>query len=158
MARATAPLNPTPPCPLATAKATPTAIPSGMLCKVTARTSRVVLLNEEESPSGCFSPRCRCGISRSIKRRKTPPRIKPPAAGIQPICPLASASSIAGMRRDHTDAAIMTPAANPKKTLCIFSCMSFFKKKTVAAPRAVIKNVNPVPPAAHFKASIYPTP
>ena len=30
--------------------------------------------------------------------------------------------------------------------------------KSVEESRAVIKNVNPVPPAAHFKASIYPTP
>lgn len=56
--------------------------------------------------------------------------------------------SMAGMSSDQTDAAIMTPAANPRKTCWKDALISPRKKKTTAAPSAVIKNVNPVPIAA----------
>ena len=36
------------------------------------------------------------------------------AAGIHPTCPASSARSMAGISNDHTDAAIITPAANPR--------------------------------------------
>ena len=42
----------------------------------------------------------------------------------------------------------MTPAAKPKKPDCIAGFISFRIKKIVAAPRVVIRNVNPVPIAA----------
>ena len=47
------------------------------------------------------------------------------------------------------EAAIITPAANPKKIRWIDALISFLKKNTVAEPMLVIKNVNPVPAIAH---------
>ena len=80
------------------------------------------------------------------------PSTKPPAAGIHPMPPAFSASLIAGISRDHTDAAIITPAANPRKTLCIFILISPRNRNTIAAPSVVIRNVKPVPPAAQINA------
>ena len=85
--------------------------------------------------------------------RKATPSAKPPAAGIQPIPPAASASSMAGISSDQTDAAIITPAAKPKKIRCAPAPAFFRNKNTTAAPSVVIRNVKPVPPAAHFNAS-----
>ena len=64
---------------------------------------------------------------------------------------MAEASSIAGINRLHTDAAIMTPAANPRKIFCIPIRIWFLKKKTTAEPNVVMANVKPVPPAAHSR-------
>ena len=87
----------------------------------------------------------------SSSRNPTPSR-KPPAAGIQPTFPAASASSMAGMRRLHTEAAIITPAAKPRKTRWKFRLTVLRKKKTRAAPRVVMRKVKPVPPAAQSSA------
>ena len=46
----------------ARAKLRPTAIPSGMLCRVTALTSRVVRRQPQDGPSHWAAPGCRCGI------------------------------------------------------------------------------------------------
>lgn len=47
--------------------------------------------------------------------RKSPPRRKPMVAGSHDHVPkVASAASMEGMRSDHTEAAIMTPAAKPR--------------------------------------------
>ena len=46
--------------------------------------------------------------------RNATPMANPPAAGIHPTCPASSARSMAGISNDHTDAAIITPAANPR--------------------------------------------
>ena len=49
---------------------------------------------------------------------------------------------MAGISKLHTLAAIITPAAKPKKAFCTFSlCPSFLMKKTTAAPNVVIENV-----------------
>ena len=77
----------------------------------------VVRFHEDSNPSGFFASKCRCGSSPSSKSRKTIPKANPPTAGIQPIPPFALASSIAGIKRLHTDAAIITPAAKPRKIL-----------------------------------------
>ena len=50
------------PCWAARAKEKPTAMPSGMLCSVTAKISSVVRFQEEERPSGFWAPRCRWGM------------------------------------------------------------------------------------------------
>ena len=39
--------------------------------------------------------------------------------------------------KDHTDAAIITPAANPKSIFSNFGAIRFFKKNTMAEPRDV---------------------
>ena len=59
-------------------------------------------------------------------------------------------SLIAGISRDHTDAAIITPAAKSRKTLCIFILIRRGTGNTIAAPSVVIRNVKPVPPAAQI--------
>ena len=46
------------------------------------------------------------------------PSKKPTAAGTKANFPIGSAISIAGINNDHTDAATMTPDANPKSALC----------------------------------------
>ena len=45
--------------------------------------------------------------------------------------------SIDGISKDHTDAAIITPAANPKSIFSNFGAIRFFKKNTMAEPRDV---------------------
>ena len=64
-----------------------------------------------------------------------PPR-KPPAAGTHAVCPCSPAISMAGIRSDHTEAAIITPEANPRRSLSISLCMPLIKN-TIAEPRAV---------------------
>ena len=59
----------------------------------------------------------------------------PIVAGIHPIVPWLSAISIDGIIKDQTDAAIITPAANPKKTFWTFVLTFFLKIKTTAAPK-----------------------
>ena len=51
-----------------------------------------------------------------MANRKAMPSTDPPAAGSQPTIPMASASSMAGIRRDHMLAAIITPAAKPSRS------------------------------------------
>ena len=51
-------------------------------------------------------------------------------------------------------AAIITPAANPRKIRWTVGSGRLRKKNTVAAPRAVIKKVKPLPPAAHRSACV----
>ena len=43
------------------------------------------------------------------------PNRKPTAAGTNASLPIGSDISIAGISRDHTDAATITPAANPER-------------------------------------------
>ena len=50
-----------------------------------------------------------------------------------------SAISIDGIRSDQTDAAIITPAANPSNNFSNFGAICFFKKNTIAAPIEVPK-------------------
>ena len=45
--------------------------------------------------------------------------------------------SMAGIRRDHTEAATITPEANPSRTFCTSAGMSFFMKNTKADPSVV---------------------
>ena len=68
------------------------------------------------------------------------PNKNPIAAGIHAIFPCSSAISIDGIISDHTDAAIITPDANPNSIFSIFLFNLFFIKNTVAAPNIVPKN------------------
>jgi len=61
---------------------------------------------------------------------------------------------MAGIRSDHILAAIITPAAKPSMIRCSPALAVRRKRKTVAAPRAVIKKVKPLPPAAHRSACV----
>ena len=65
------------------------------------------------------------------------PNKNPIAAGIQATFPCVSVISIDGINNDHTDAAIITPDANPNKIFSTFLFISFFIKNTIAAPSVV---------------------
>ena len=150
---------PAPPASAAPANASPTAMPSGMLCSVTANTSMVVLRQCDGRPSGVSLPMCRCGRMRSNTNKKSAPIAKPPATGQMTFLPSASNCSMAGKSNEKTAAAVMTPAANPKKICCVFCDMSFRKKNTVAAPSTVARQVAPVPISAKISSrpSIHPS-
>ena len=119
------------------ANTTPTAIPSGILCRVTANTSIVDFFNCVTGPSGLSSFKCICGVIVSSNNRNPIPSKNPTAAGIHAIFPCSSAISIAGINSDHTPAAIMTPDANPSNAFCIVGLISFLSKKTIPAPNVV---------------------
>lgn len=59
-----------------------------------------------------------------------------------------------GMSRDHTLAASITPAAKPSITRCSPGEDWRRNRKTTQAPRAVIRQVKPVPRAARNKACV----
>ena len=116
---------------------TPTAMPSGMLWSVTARTIMVVRCRVLRGPSCWLAFRWRWGITRSSSRRKPMPPQNPTAAGKKAHLPSASACSMAGISRLHTDAATMTPAAKPVRLRWSRSPSARFMKKTQAAPSVV---------------------
>ena len=95
-------------------KATPTASPSGILCRVMASTSSALRGRREGLPSAKPSRGCRCGNRISRRRSATAPPRKPKATGTKRHAPHpAPASSSAGSSRDQNEAASITPAANP---------------------------------------------
>lgn len=65
------------------------------------------------------------------------PARKPVAVGIIDLNPLPPVISIDGISSDHTDAAIITPEANPNSIFCILSGISFFMKNTKDEPSMV---------------------
>ena len=137
----------------ARAKETPTAIPSGMLWKVMARTSR--MLRRLAGGRSCRSRSGeRWGSRASMLRRKAMPSTEPPAAGSQPGRPMSSARCMAGMSSDHMLAAIITPAAKPSMIWCRAEAACLRKKNTVAEPAAVSRAVKPVPQAAQRSAFV----
>ena len=100
---------------------TETVIPSGILWSVTANISIAERPSEVRIPSGVLLAGWRWGVSISRKSIKRIPPIKPTRAGIQATTCCASASFIAGMSNDQTDAATITPAAKPKSVFCILA-------------------------------------
>ena len=73
------------------------------------------------------------------------PSRNPTAGGNHEIPPFSSAISIAGIRSDHTDAAIMTPDANPSSVFSSFCFISFLIKNTIAEPSTVPENGISIP-------------
>ena len=73
----------------------------------------------------------------SIRKRKTMPKAKPIKAGSQEILPRCRAKSIDGINSDQTEAAIITPAANPKRIFSVLGFILSFIKNTVKAPKLV---------------------
>ena len=65
------------------------------------------------------------------------PSIMPIAAGSQLHRPIASDRSMAGIISDHTDAATITPAANPSKIFCSRAETVLRTNSTVEAPTIV---------------------
>ena len=93
----------------------PTAIPSGILWRVTASTIIVVRASFEGSPSAFSEFICKCGIRLSSIKRNKIPHQNPTTAGRKASFPIFSDISIAGMIRLHIEAAVITPAAKPVK-------------------------------------------
>ena len=118
----------------APAMATPTAIPSGKLWMVTARASLAVRERRLFGPSGPPA-RWMCGVMWSMSSRKAKPASKPTADGMTAEAPLPI--SMDGMISDQTDAATITPEANPRRTFCSIGGISRFMKNTKADPRTV---------------------
>ena len=50
---------------------------------------------------------------------------------------MPSLISMAGIRRDHTEAATMTPEAKPRRAFCTLGLKACLKKNTQEAPAAV---------------------
>lgn len=119
---------------------TPTAIPSGMLCSVTASTIMTVRLKLLTGPSACSLPTWRCGIRWSSASKNRTPNQKPANAGKNANFPSAADCSIAGISKLQIEAATMTPAAKPARERCTRSPRDLFMKNTQAAPAVVPKN------------------
>ena len=69
-----------------------------------------------------------------MRRRNAKPPRRPTVAG--PMEPI----SMEGISSDHTDAATITPDANPSRAFCNKAGISFFMKNTNPDPRAVPRN------------------
>ena len=119
------------------ASTTPTAIPSGILWRMMASTSMVVRFSWVWGPSGWPLLWCRWGMVRSNASRNSTPSQNPITAGRKAHLPSSAACSIAGIRRLQTDAAAITPAANPVRARWSVSPMPRSRKKTQPAPRDV---------------------
>jgi len=76
-------------------------------------------------------------MMRSRRSRNAIPIINPMAAGANANLPICSDMSMAGISKDHTEAATMTPAANPRSAFWITGFSSFFINRTHAAPAVV---------------------
>ena len=65
------------------------------------------------------------------------PNKNPTAAGHTAQAPLLSSISMAGMSSDHTEAATITPEANPSSAFCSLTGISPFIRNTKAEPSIV---------------------
>ena len=117
-------------------KATPTAIPSGILWSVTAINS----IRLSPSFGVCVSSVLISGTRKSSSIIPAVPLRKPATAGIH-----EPAASIAGISSDHTEAAVITPAAKPSIARWKRGFAPFFIKNTAAAPIEVPMNGNTIP-------------
>ena len=84
------------------------------------------------------------GINLSNINKNNAPTVIPTIAGTYSGTVLFFDSSIAGIISDQTLAATIIPEAKPKHILSNLKLI-LLKNKTIAAPRAVVKNVRPVP-------------
>ena len=129
MVRSVFPLS-TPP------KTTPTAIPSGMLCRATARIIFIERGRRERGPSGRLSSTCWWGMTVSSSNRKHIPAAKPVSTG--QVLPIPSPTcSSAGCNSDQKLAATITPDAKPSIALFVRSVIPLRSMNTIDAPSAV---------------------
>lgn len=126
----------------ARAKAIPTAMPSGILCIVTAKKNRKLRF--------CLGVLNVLNLSnkKSVSNRKIPPNKNPKLATIHPCVPCACALSMAGNNKDQMLAAIITPEAKPNNTRSKLLLGGFFKNITNAEPMVVRIKGNIVPKKA----------
>ena len=116
-------------------------------CLQTLWDSIVVRLNPLCGPSSCLSI-CIWGMMISSRSRKPMPIRNPIDAGRKESVPMAELLSSAGCSRLQKEAATITPAANPVRAFCTTLEISFFRKKTIAAPRLVPRNGIRIPSAS----------
>ena len=150
MAKATAAPTEAPSNPSAAApKRTPTANPSGMLCRVMASTRSVDRCQSVLGPSAssCRKLMCKCGVNLSKPKINSAPNPKPIEAGMTLANPSPPDISIAGESNDQKLAATITPPVNPNILSNHFRCMSL-KNKTSDAPAAVMNQVKNVAKSA----------
>ena len=119
------------------ARTTPTAMPSGMLCRVTAITIMVLLGSELLGPSASSASRCKWGIKWSRAKRKSVPPQNPSTAGRKARFPSSQDASMAGISKLQIEAATITPAAKPMSPFCTKGLSSSFSTYTPAAPSTV---------------------
>ena len=112
----------------AMAAASPATMPSGRLCKVTARIMR---------PLCPAPPASSCPANCSTCKRPTAPSTSPIADGIHAGSARPRPRSMAGSKRLHTLAASMMPAAMPHKMRCVQGRACRRSKNTPAAPNVV---------------------
>ena len=147
MHRASVKAAPYSPVVAAIANESPTAIPSGMLCNVTASISR-----EFRFLIDSFSP-----LNLYLQSKASAPAIvaAPPAMPKDIIATpfIPPTISSAGIIMLHTEAAIITPPENPDMNLCAESFVSLPNINTVNAPRQVISSIKPAPAHVISKAS-----
>ena len=133
----TAPAKPISGAAVAAPKATPTASPSGILCRVMASTSSTLRDRCVGVPSSKPSSGCRCGNRISRRRNTTAPPRKPRATGTKHHTPQPGrAISSAGSSSDQNEAASITPAATPSMISRVRRENSR-GEKTAAAPKDV---------------------
>ena len=124
---------------------TPTAMPSGMLCRATARIIFIERGRRELGPSEPQSSTCWWGMTVSSSSRKHTPAAKPASTGHVLPMPSPTCSS-AGCSSDQKLAATITPDAKPSIELFVLSLMPLRIISTIAAPSAVPKKgiVSPI--------------
>ena len=87
-------------------------------------------------------PAWKWGITWSSNMTNTPPKRKLTAAGTQENLPKRGSAPLSeGMRSDHTEAAIMTPAAKPRRIELVRFEMSPRKQYTNAEPAVVARKM-----------------
>ena len=118
---------------------TPTAIPSGMLCSVTASSIMVVRPSLFLGPSAWSLPTCRWGIRWSSASKNSTPNQNPANAGKNANRPSPADWSMAGISKLQMEAATITPAAKPASERCTRSSSECRIKNTHAAPKDVPK-------------------
>ncbi len=124
------------PLAIISAITTPTAIPSGKLCIVTANANICDRERCDFGPSGVAESICWWGVNVSTASRNAIPSAKPTAAGTTRQAP-SPLISMLGMSNDHTPAAIMTPEAKPNKAFSVSRGISPRIKNTKADPSVV---------------------
>ena len=79
------------------------------------------------------------------KKKETHTGQKSDSGRYDRFVPSSLQSSILGMSKDHTDAATITPEANPNRAFCTIVGIDFLNKKTQAAPAVVPAKGNKSP-------------
>ena len=124
--------------------ATPTAKPSGILCRVIEVNSNKHLLRDNTS----FLFLLTFSITLLQTIINNPPHKNPKNTTIKTLCLISSAKLIAGLSSEKKAAESMIPAEKESKA-SIVSLLTFLKKKTIEAPKTVKIKVKTPPNKAY---------